>query len=252
MSVRIAIPVPSSDEEYNGRTLLSYIEALQAAGGTAEVLALNADGARVAALLDGVDGVLLPGSRFDVDPALYGEARIPECGEADPARTVIDELIFRNAFDAKMPVLAICHGVQSLNVWRGGSLVQDIEAELKTEINHQPGRDVVEAHAARIAEGSRLAAMLASGVGLEAQVNSSHHQAIRVAGSEMRVTAVSPADGVVEAVELDSPEHFVVGVQWHPERTYQESMLSRAIFGAFVGAARNWRAKLHEAEPVSR
>jgi putative glutamine amidotransferase len=185
-----------------------------------------------------VQGVLLPGSRYDVDPQRYGEARSPECADDDPARTAADELLLQDAFNLHKPILAICHGAQTLNVWRGGALIQD----LKTEVNHRPGREVVEAHPVKIAEGSRLTGMLPANEDAVVQVNSSHHQAIRNPGDQLRVTAVSPGDGVIEAVEMDAPNHFVVAVQWHPERTYGESGFSRAIFSAFVQAAEAWQA----------
>jgi len=241
MTVRIAIPVPSSDDDYNSHTLPAYVEAVEAAGASALVVNLNETREQVAKLLASVQGVLLPGSLFDVDPTRYGEVRTPECGDADAARTAMDELLLTDAFKAKKPILAICHGAQTLNVWREGSLIQDLETDLKTEVNHRPGRNVAEAHAVKVAEGSRLAAMLPANEVLETYVNSSHHQAIRVPGRELRVTAVSPVDGVVEAVELDSAEHFVLAVQWHPERTRPESAVSRAIFKTFVEAATAWR-----------
>lgn len=239
MSVTIAIPEPTgSDAAYNARALPQYIAALEAAGATPVVVPLNEPQEDVARLLAGVQGVLLPGSGFDVDPERYGEARIPECGPADPVRAAVDELMLQDAFNLRKPILAICHGAQTLNVWRNGSLVQD----LRTTVNHRPGREVVEAHPVRIAQGSRLSQLLPTGEPLEVQVNSSHHQAIRVAGDKLLVTAVSPADGLIEGVELDSPDHFVLGVQWHPERTYEVSAVSRAIFAEFVRGARAWHA----------
>ncbi len=237
MTARIAIPEPSSDEEYNRRSLPAYVEALEAAGASAVVVRINQAQEQVAKLLAGVQGILLPGSRFDVDPERYGEAPAPECGEADAARTAMDELLLKDAFNLKKPILAICHGTQTLNVWRNGSLIQD----LKTEVNHRPGRTVVEAHPVKVAEGSRLAALLPAGSAFETQVNSSHHQAIRDPGDNLRVTAVSPADRVIEAVELDSAEHFVLAVQWHPERSCAESAFSRSIFKTFVDAATVWQ-----------
>jgi putative glutamine amidotransferase len=190
-------------------------------------------------LLSGVQGILLPGSRYDIDPQRYGEEPIPECGEADPARTAVDELLLQDAFSLYKPVLAICHGAQSLNVWLNGKLIQD----LKTEVNHRPGREVVEAHTVRISPGSRLSGLIPLADGLDIAVNSSHHQAIKVPGDGLSVCAVSSGDGVVEAVELDSREHFVLGVQWHPERTYTQSALSRAIFASFVQAAVVWQPR---------
>jgi putative glutamine amidotransferase len=242
MSVRILIPVPtSSDAEYNQRSLPAYVAALEAAGASAVVADLDKPPEEVAKLVAGADGVLLPGSRYDVDPRRYGEDRRPECGEADPARTAVDELLLQEAFAWRKPVLAICHGAQTLNVWRRGSLIQD----LQTQVNHRPGRDVAEAHPVHVAQNTRLSDLILPGEGAETHVNSSHHQAIRVAGDNLVVSAVSPGDGVIEAVELDAPDHFVLAVQWHPERTYAQSRFSRAIFAAFVDAARKW-------QPLSR
>lgn len=243
MTICIAIPEPTStDSAYNLRSLPPYIAALKAAGATPVVVPVHERQDRVARLLAGVQGVLLPGSRYDVDPQRFGEDPIPECGPADPARTAVDELLLQDAFNLRKPILAICHGAQSLNVWRNGSLIQDLETDLKTPVNHRPGRDVVEAHPVEIAPESRLAKLLPPGA-VPPKVNSSHHQAIRRAGDNLRVSAVSPVDGVVEAVELDSPEQFVVAVQWHPERTYTLSPFSRAIFAAFVQAAGTWEPR---------
>jgi putative glutamine amidotransferase len=240
MPIRIAIPEPtSSDPAYNQRSLPPYLAALHAAGATPIVVPLHERQDRVAKLLTAVQGILLLGSRYDVDPQRYGEDPIPECAEADPARTAVDELLIQDAFSLRKPILAICHGAQSLNVWCNGSLIQD----LKTPVNHRPGREVVEAHPVRIAQGSRLAGLLPPDEPVEPQVNSSHHQAIRLPGDNLVVTAVSPGDGVIEAVELDSPSHFVLAVQWHPERTCTQKAFSRAIFAAFAAAAEAWEPR---------
>jgi putative glutamine amidotransferase len=240
MSLHIAIPEPTStDSAYNQRSLPPYLAALHSAGVTPVLVPLHERQDRVARLLLGVQGILLPGSGYDVDPQRYGEVPIPECGEADPGRTAVDELLLQDAFNLNKPILAICHGAQTLNVWRSGSLIQD----LKTPVNHSPGRAVVEAHPVRISSGSRLASLLPAGERAEAQVNSSHHQAIRTPGDNLLVSAVSPGDGVIEAVELDSASHFVVAVQWHPERTYTQSAFSRAIFSAFILAATDWEPR---------
>ena len=240
MTVRIAIPEPTStDSPYNQRSLPPYIAALETAGATPVVFSLHERQDSIVKLLHGVRGILLPGSGYDVDPQRYGEKRIPECGPADPARTAVDELLLQDAFNLQKPILAICHGAQTLNVWRNGTLVQD----LKTPVNHSPGRSVMDAHPVTVSPGSRLAALLRSADDLESQVNSSHHQAVKVPGDNLLVSAVSPEDGVIEAVELDSPSHFVVAVQWHPERTCAHSELSRAIFSAFVQAAKAWQPR---------
>lgn len=251
MPACIAIPEPTStDAAYNQRSMPRYLAALEAEGTTVKVIPLDERQDRVARMLAEVQGVLLPGSGFDVDPERYGEAREPECGPADSARAAVDELLLQDAFNLRKPILAICHGTQTLNVWRNGSLIQD----LRTEVNHRPGRDVVEAHAVRITKGSRLSRIIAA-AGETAdsaervvQVNSSHHQAVRVPGDNLIVTAVSPKDGVIEAVELDAADHFVVGVQWHPERTYAQSAVSRALFAEFVRAASAWKAPAVEGQ----
>ena len=248
MCVHVAIPEPTSnDPDYNQRSLPPYLAALRSAGATPILVPLHERQDRVARLLAGVQGILLPGSKFDVDPQRYGEDPIPECGAADPARTAVDEVLLQEAFSLHKPVLAICHGTQSLNVWLNGTLVQD----LKTVVDHRPGREILEAHALRIVPESRLARLVPPGYPAEPQVNSSHHQAIRVVGDGLLVSAVSLGDETVEAVELNSQEHFVVGVQWHPERTYTRSAFSRAVFAAFVQAAVVWEPRRIEESVAS-
>jgi putative glutamine amidotransferase len=250
--MRIAIPEPSSDTEYNQRALPHYLAALHSAGATPVVVPLHERPDRVARLLHSAQGILLPGSRFDIDPERFGQPRIPECGPADPARTAADELLLQDAFNLHKPVLGICHGAQGLNVWRSGTLFQDIDTQTRTPVNHRPGREVVEAHPVRVEPGTRLATILSvSGEPALPKVNSSHHQSISSPGDQLRIAAVSPADNLVEAVELDSPDHFVLAVQWHPERTYTVSAFSRAIFAAFVHAAEAWQPRRVE-ESVAR
>jgi putative glutamine amidotransferase len=240
MPVHIAIPEPTSnDPSYNQRSLPEYLVALHAAGATAIIVPLHERQDRVARLLVAAQGILLPGSGYDVDPQRYGEDPIPECGEADPARAAVDELLLQDAFNLHKPILGICQGAQTLNVWRNGSLTQD----LKTGVNHQPGREVVGAHRVGIVPGTRFAALIPQGEGVEPLVNSSHHQAIRTAGDNLVVSAISPEDGVIEAIELESSDHFVVAVQWHPERSYTVSAFSRSIFAGFVQAARIWEPR---------
>ena len=240
MSIRIAIPEPTSlDSEYNTRSLPSYIQALQSAGATPVLIPLHERPDRVAKILATTTGILLPGSKFDIDPERYGAARQPECNPADPARAAVDELLLQDAFNLHKPVLAICYGVQSMNVWCSGTLIQDLPAAGYSQVNHAPGRTIAEAHTVDFTPGSRLAS-LAHGKTHE-MVNSSHHQALANPGDNLHVTAMSP-DGVIEAVEAGTEGHFALGVQWHPERTYTASELSRAIFGAFVREAAAWRA----------
>ncbi len=259
MTTRIAIPEPTSaDAAYNARSLPPYIAALQSAGATPVVIPLHERQDRVAKLLASVHGILLPGSGFDVNPEKFGEQPIPACNPADPAREAVDELLLQDAFNLHKPILAICYGIQSLNVWLNGSLIQDLPSEGKTAVNHAPGKTIPDAHSIRIVPGSLLARLsTAAGTIGEEKVNSSHHQALRTPGGRLRVTAISPVDEVIEAVELDFPEsasetapdqaHFVLGVQWHPERSYTSNPLSRAIFAAFLRAAEVWKPRaIHE------
>ena len=243
MTIRIAIPEPTStDAEYNARSLPPYIAALKSSGATPVVVPLHERQDRVARLLAAAQGVLLPGSKFDVDPERYGEQRIPECGPPDPARTAVDELLLQDAFNLRKPILAICQGIQTMNVWLNGTLIQDLEKVIDTPVNHRPGREVANAHAVHVAANSRLAAMA-----LESQVcevNSSHHQALHRIGDNLRVTAVCPVDNVIEAVELESADHFVVGVQWHPEfhRAGGPELLDcTPLLDTFLRAARETR-----------
>ena len=144
-------------------------------------------------------------------------------------------------------------GLQSLNVWQRGTLVQDLphadlahaEAGNGSSVNHQPGRQVQEAHSVRVTPGSRLSRVLGETPQEEQPlfVNSSHHQAIDRPGDSLLVVATSPVDGVIEALEGVEPTQFVVAVQWHPERSYDSSPASRALFAAFLDAARSWSPK---------
>jgi putative glutamine amidotransferase len=160
---------------------------------------------------------------------------------------MVDNLLLQGAFEQKKPILGICYGLQSLNVWRQGTLIQDLphaEAATTGTVNHQPGREVQKAHPILVTPGSRLSHLVkCSGEETpELFVNSSHHQAIGRPGRALAVVATSPDDGVIEALEGSDPKQFVVAVQWHPERSYDVSAASRALFAAFLDAAREWPA----------
>ena len=233
---RIAIPEPTShDIPYNERSWPQYAEAVAASGGEPVKIPLAAAPSEVARLASSCEGVLLPGSGADVNPEKYGQAPIPECAPADPAREAVDELLMQDAANLHKPLFGICYGFQSWNVWRGGTLIQD----LKTGVNHKPGREVREAHQVAVAEGSRIAEI----TGLtELTVNSSHHQALGQPGDELAITARSTEDGVVEAIE-GTGDQFLIAVQWHPERTFGSDASSRALFQAFVDAASDWQPR---------
>ena len=241
---RIAIPEPtSSDEAYNQRSLPQYLRAVEAAGGVPVPIALHASPAAQADLVASCSAILLPGSPADVNPERYGQDPVKECGATDEAREAADNLLLQDAFAQCKPILGICYGLQSLNVWRHGSLIQHLpQPESSTNVvNHAPGRTVQDAHLVRVAPDSRLSSLIP---GATIPVNSSHHQAIDRLGEYLTVVATSPADGVIEALEGTAQGQFVIAVQWHPERSYEQSATSRALFAAFVEAARAWKPSL--------
>jgi putative glutamine amidotransferase len=253
MKPRIAIPVPTStDVAYNQRSWPMYAEAVARSGGEPVEVPLTASPKDSADLINTCQAVLLPGSPADVNPHKYGQDAIPECSPSDPARENIDELLIQDAHNLYKPILAICFGVQSLNVWRGGTLLQDLNI---LPVNHPAGRSVAIAHTAAVAPDSLLGTILsnegASGEApehdgfLRLPINSSHHQAIGILGDGLRVSARCPQDAVIEAVEGgQSPDatahHFVLGVQWHPERSYDISPASQALFHRFISEAAAW------------
>jgi putative glutamine amidotransferase len=241
---RIAIPMPhSGDREYAVRALPQYEDAVKAAGGEPVRIEFGQAPEEVRKTLRECDALLLPGSRADVDPANYNAARHEKTVEVDRKRDSLDGLLLEEAYAAHKPVLAICYGLQSLNVHRSGSLVQHLE----TGVNHSAGRAVPNAHTVEIEPHSRLAGIVDAGNGRPIAVNSSHHQAADVPGNGLRVAARSPEDGVIEALEGTAADHFVLAVQWHPERSVNDgpevAESAQAIFRAFVEAARERQRK---------
>ncbi|QNI31531.1 gamma-glutamyl-gamma-aminobutyrate hydrolase family protein [Alloacidobacterium dinghuense] len=233
LNPRIAIPEPTSAEpDYNQGSWPQYAHAVEACGAVAVPIPLAASPATVAKLVASCSGVLLPGSPADVNPQKYGQEPARECAPADSAREAVDELVLQDAFNLHKPLLGICYGTQSLNVWKGGTLAQ----HLTTSINHKAGRETIEAHPISIPGTAEHLKAFAPGI----TVNSSHHQAIKIPGDSLDVAATAP-DGTIEAVEQRG-EHFVLGVQWHPERT-PSTPASQAIFQSFVDAARAWKPR---------
>ncbi len=242
MLPRVAIPVPhSGDPAYAERALPQYERAVAMAGGEPVRIPLDQAPAEIMKLIERCDAVLLPGSKADVDPAKYDAPRHPETAPADAKRDTVDELLLQDAYNMRKPVLGICYGLQILNVYRTGTLLQHIESP----VNHAAGRKVPVAHKVDVDPSSMLGEIVAEASGkLEIPVNSSHHQAADVVGDGLRVVARSPEDGIVEALEGTSRDHFVLAVQWHPERSVHDDEPSRAIFRALVQAARARHGKL--------
>lgn len=189
--------------------------------------------------LDGLSGLVLTGGG-DVDPALYDETPDEKFSPAEPGRDAFEIALIRRATDARLPLLAICRGIQVLNVAAGGSLVQDIPTAFASDLNHSIDipKDHV-AHEIHVRPGSRLARALGAAADLETcPVNSRHHQSVARVAPSFVVSAAS-RDGVVEAIER--PEGaFCVGVQWHPENFWRTGEFA-GLFGAFVQAATRHR-----------
>ena len=270
MKPRIAIPLPhGGDSEYALRAIPQYERAVELSGGAPVRIPLDQTPAEVMKLIEQCDAILLPGSKADVDPAKFGAARHAKTEAADSKRDTVDELLLQDAYNMRKPVLGICYGLQILNVYQSGDLLQHIESA----VNHEAGRTVPVAHQVAIDRGSRLAQIISAadqqperkaskpatpraqkgiqnGQALSPQpliipVNSSHHQAAGdIIGDGLRVVGRCPEDNVVEALEGVSPDHFVVAVQWHPERSFDDDPRSRAIFHALVEAAGQRRREL--------
>ncbi len=253
MKPRIAIPVPNSlDLSYSERSFPQYAQAVEQAGGEVVKIPLGLTQSEVADLINTCQGILLPGSGADVNPQKYGQEPIPECSPDDPAREAVDELLLQDAHNLYKPLLGICFGTQSLNVWRGGTLVQDLAI---LPVNHPAGKAVAIAHTAAVAPNSLLGSIVDREEApeqdgfLRLPINSSHHQAVGIAGDGLHVSGRCPQDAVIEAIEggqatEGSTAHFVLGVQWHPERSCDISATSRALFARLIAEAKAWVPRL--------
>jgi putative glutamine amidotransferase len=187
-----------------------------------------------------LDGILIPGG-VDMDPATFGEERHAKLGALDPARDRVELLLTRWAIEDRKPILGLCRGIQVMNVALGGTLYQDIAAQAPQSIKHDYfptagfERDHL-AHEVSFTKGSRLLALMEKPTML---VNSMHHQGIKQLARDLMPAAVAP-DGLVEAIERDA-DHFMVGVQWHPEMFEMTDPHTRHLFSGFIAAARNYR-----------
>jgi putative glutamine amidotransferase len=213
-----------------------YSEAIEDAGGAPVHISLIPKQDYISAAMDDLDGVLLPGSDSDVDPLRYGAEPHLNLGSVHPVKDETDLLVLHEIERRRLPLFAICFGMQVLNVSRGGTLIQDIPSQWSKAIKHQQGvpRDRP-SHAIKLAKPGLLSS-LASGE--RALVNSHHHQAIEKVGRNLIATAWA-TDGLIEAVEDSRLERFALGVQWHPELGWKDDPLSRALFDRFIVATRN-------------
>lgn len=234
-AVRIGMPAqmdPGSDKQYLSR---KYSDAVAAAGGMPLTIPLLEAPRSMLSVVASLNGLLLTGSNSDLDPALYGEARSEGCGPTQPLRDQMDFFLLETAFRRKIPVLAICYGIQSLNVFLGGSLIQDIPMAIETPLCHnttQTGGN--SGHEIQISAGSILEPIAG---GNKARVNSTHHQAVKRTGRGLTVIARA-SDGIIESVAQTDAEPWILGVQWHPEKDFERDVFSRKLFEHFLARCR--------------
>ena len=207
----------------------NYCAAVVRAGGIPVLLPHEVEQAD--AYLRIVDGLIVTGGGFDIDPAIFGaETRHPSV-KTKERRTQFELAVTRQALAVDKPVLGICGGQQLLNVALGGTLIQHIPDEVPGALAHKQKSGNEPGHLVRFAEGTRLREIAGCG---EAPVNSTHHQAVKAPGPGLLVDATAP-DGIVEGIE-DPRRRFCIGVQWHPEYAISEADLR--LFAAFIEAAR--------------
>ena len=236
MNKRPRIGIPMRIELATDRFYLSrhYSEAVEAAGGAPVQISLIPKADYVDAVVDGLDGILLPGSDSDVDPLRYGQQPHPNLGAVHPIKDATDLFVIEAAERRGVPLFAICFGMQVLNVSRGGTLIQDIGSQVPDAIKHEQGvpRDRA-SHSIRVDEKTKLSDITGADSFL---VNSHHHQAIETLGADLIATAWS-SDGLIEALEDPRSDRFVVAVQWHPELGWRDDVVSQRLFARFVEEA---------------
>jgi putative glutamine amidotransferase len=213
-----------------------YFDAVTASGGIAVLLPPQpSPDAAAAAVLDGLDGLILTGG-LDVQPELYGEERHPLTDPARPDRDAWELALFHAAEARRVPVLAICRGLQLVNVARGGTLHQHLPDAFGTD-RYRIGGGVFATNEVAVYEGSRLAGLLGPGT---IDVHSYHHQGIDRLGEGLVATARTD-DGLVQAIE-STTDGYLVGVQWHPEENAED----RRLFAGLVAAASDYSRTRHE------
>lgn len=210
----------------------TYIDAVREAGGVPIVLPAIEDADLVSEHVDACDGFIFTGGD-DLDPALFGQAK-EESAKMIPLlkrREVYDLALVRQVIDAKKPFLAICLGCQEVNVALGGTLIQDINTRMKTDVEHHRAYS---RHDVEIEPGSVIASITGDGKIL---ANTSHHQAVDKPGDGIKITSRCPSDNIIESFELEDYP-FGVAVQWHPEVIYEEPA-HLALFQGLVKAAQD-------------
>jgi putative glutamine amidotransferase len=251
MEKRPRIGIPMRIEIATNRFYLSrfYGEAVEAAGGAPFHISLIPKVEYIDSVVDNLDGILLPGSDSDVDPLRYGQQPHQGLGTVHAIKDETDLLVIAAAERRRLPLLAICYGMQVLNVARGGTLIQDIGSLIPEAIKHEQGvpRDRP-SHKVTILSESRLGQIAPSE---EAVVNSHHHQVVDSIGNDLVAVSWS-SDGLIEALEDPRRDRFTVAVQWHPELGWQEDYFSQQLFKSFINeAAERFNESVSQVTPGS-
>jgi putative glutamine amidotransferase len=231
--IGVTMSVSSDRPPERAHVNATYVRAVQAAGGVPILLPPHLDAGSREMLWRRLDGLLLTGGG-DLDPARFGEPAHPTVYEVSEARDALELELAQRAVAEGVPLLAICRGIQVLNVARGGSLIQDIASEVgDTVIHSQKAPRHEPTHPVKVDPDSRLGAIVSAA---ELPVNSFHHQAIRHLGAGLRAVAWAP-DGVIEGVDMPGARRLVLGVQWHPEDLAGHDPAAGRLFRALVEAA---------------
>lgn len=217
-----------------------YCDAIENAGGLPIVIPHSRSRTQIRHLLKRIDGLLISGGGFDIDPAYYSEQPIAKLGKINRQRTFTELEAIAFGLKRDLPMLGICGGAQAINVALGGSLYQDIPTQCPAALKHQQEElSGNHGHVAEVAHGTLLYKICRR---RNLNVNTTHHQAIRKIGEGIAINAIAP-DGLIEAIE--SKNHsFVLGLQWHPEVLAQSEVVHRKIFSSFVSACRRLRRAL--------
>lgn len=233
--MRPLIGITSSfSPENDSQTLPSaYVRSIETAGGIPFIIPAGISPDLIGSILNRVDGILLSGG-VDIDPMLFGESPHQKLGAVSPERDSIEIPLTKEALARGVPILAICRGVQVLNVAAGGTLIQDIPSQVPGAIKHrQEAPRWLGTHDINIEPGSKVACLLGT---TQVRVNSYHHQSVKDVAPGFKVTARAP-DGIIEAIETTNQDRFAVGVQWHPEGMWEKVPLFVGLFKGLVKAA---------------
>jgi putative glutamine amidotransferase len=229
------IAVSASSAEWKGaervKLHVNYVRSLEGAGLTPLIVPPLTSPEAADEIVARCAGLLLTGGE-DVNPALYSADAHPATGVPHELRDRTEVALFESARRRRMPVLAICRGIQLANVALGGTLIQDIPTERPSSVAHdQPETAAVRSHPVSVVQGTRLSEALGA---TQLDVNSYHHQAVDRVAPGLRVSATAP-DGIIEGVETESPDWWMVAVQWHPEDlTTDAKPWDRGLFAAFA------------------